>query len=172
MISNLHSSSAALYHYTPLYASNSHCMARYNLPDRSSEAKSMNAPDTDTHSVRRQDKQLQGIVLETVLQKRRLEQALSAKEFAVCAGISYSTARAWFQLPGFPVFQGIIFWQDFVQWRTDQTGLEKPRCPECGTDISTAASDLSKILYEGGRLGPHRSRRFNRRKGKSSDSPV
>jgi hypothetical protein len=71
----------------------------------------------DTTSAQRQDKQLQGITLESVLEKRRLDQALNAKEFAICAGISYSTARSWFHLPGFPVFHGVIFWQDFVKWR-------------------------------------------------------
>jgi hypothetical protein len=70
-----------------------------------------------------EDKQLRGITLETVLEKQRLGQAMNAKEFAVCAGVSYSTARSWFRLPGFPVFHGVIFWQDFVQWRTDQNGL-------------------------------------------------
>jgi hypothetical protein len=63
------------------------------------------------------DKQLQGITLESVLEKRRLDQALNAKEFAVCAGISYSVARSWFRLPGFPAFRGVVFWQDFVRWR-------------------------------------------------------
>lgn len=71
----------------------------------------------------RQDKQLQGIALESVLEKRRLDQALNAKEFAVCAGVSYSTARSWFHLSGFPAFRGVIFWQDFVLWRTNQNGL-------------------------------------------------
>ena len=71
-----------------------------------------------------QDKQLHGVSLDAVVKKRRLDQALNAKEFAVLAGISYSTARAWFRLPGFPVFRGVVFWQDFVQWRTAQTGLK------------------------------------------------
>jgi len=66
------------------------------------------------------DKQLRGIRLTDVLEKRRLDQALNAKEFAVCAGVSYSTARSWFHLPGFPAFRGVVFWQDFVQWRTNQ----------------------------------------------------
>jgi hypothetical protein len=70
-----------------------------------------------------EDKQLQGITLESVLEKRRLDQALNAKEFAVCAGVSYSTARSWFHLAGFPVFHGVIFWQDFVQWRTRHSDL-------------------------------------------------
>src|ERR1019366_10020016 len=108
-----------------------------------------------------EDKQLQGITLEAVLQKRRLDQALNAKEFAVCAGVSYSTARAWFQLPGFPVFQGVIFWQDFVQWRTDQIGLRKPHPSKCGTDAPVTVSDLSQILDESGSLGPYQARRFN-----------
>jgi hypothetical protein len=70
-----------------------------------------------------EDKQLKGIMLEAVLEKRRLDQALNAKEFAVCAGVSYSTARSWFHLSGFPVFHGVIFWQDFVQWRTGHNGF-------------------------------------------------
>jgi hypothetical protein len=70
-----------------------------------------------------QDKQLQGITLESVMEKRRLDQAMNAKEFAVCAGVSYSVARCWFHLPGFPVFHGVIFWQDFVHWRTHHQGL-------------------------------------------------
>jgi hypothetical protein len=70
-----------------------------------------------------EDKQLQTITLESVLEKRRLDQALNAKEFAVCAGVSYSTARSWFHLSGFPVFHGVIFWKDFVQWRTSQNGF-------------------------------------------------
>lgn len=69
------------------------------------------------------DKQLAGIRLKDVLVKRRLEQALNAKEFAVLAGISYSTAREWFRLPGFPVFRGVVFWPDFTQWRMQQNGL-------------------------------------------------
>jgi hypothetical protein len=66
------------------------------------------------------EKQLSSIVLEDVLQKRRLEQALNVKEFAVLAGISYSTARNWLRTPGFPVFRGRVFWQDFADWRTHQ----------------------------------------------------
>ena len=83
----------------------------------------MKTPDSETLPAPRQDKQLQGITLESVLEKRRLDQALNAKEFAVCAGISYSTARSWFHLSGFPAFHGVVFWQDFVQWRTNQNGL-------------------------------------------------
>lgn len=70
-----------------------------------------------------EDKQLRDITLESVLEKRRLDQALNAKEFAVCAGVSYSTARSWFHLAGFPAFHGVVFWQDFVQWRTGHNGF-------------------------------------------------
>ena len=69
------------------------------------------------------DKQLRGTSLDEVLQKRQLDQALNAKEFAVLAGIAYSTAREWFRLPGFPVIRGVIFWGDFVVWRRAQVGL-------------------------------------------------
>ena len=73
-----------------------------------------------TISIKSHDKQLRDISLDAVLEKRRLDQALNAKEFAVCAGISYSTARSWFRLPGFPVFHGVIFWQDFERWRAGE----------------------------------------------------
>lgn len=69
------------------------------------------------------DKQLRRVTLDEVVEKRRLGQALNAKEFAVLAGISYSAAREWFRLPGFPVFRGFVFWQDFERWRAAQTGL-------------------------------------------------
>lgn len=68
------------------------------------------------------DKQLRGIKLADVLEKRRLDQALNVKEFAVLAGISYSVAREWFQIKGFPRVQGVVFWKDFVEWRNLQSG--------------------------------------------------
>ena len=68
-------------------------------------------------------KQLHGVCLKVVLEKRRLEQALNCKEFAVLAGVSYGVAREWFHLPTFPVFRGVVFWQDFMQWRMQQIGL-------------------------------------------------
>lgn len=76
------------------------------------------------------DKQLGGIRLEDVLEKRRLDQALNTKEFAVCAGVSYSTARSWFRSPGFPAFRGVVFWQDFVTWRTGQRVPQHEPLPE------------------------------------------
>ena len=88
------------------------------------ESDSMKSRHTESPIARTQDKQLGGIILEIVLEKRRLGQAMNVKEFAVCVGVSYSTARAWFHIPGFPVFHGVIFWQDFDQWRISQNGLE------------------------------------------------
>jgi len=88
------------------------------------------------------EKQLRDIRLEDVLKKRRLDQALNVKEFAVCAGVSYSTARGWFRLPGFPAFRGVIFWQDFVRWRTGRNYL-KERGGESGPpNDDRAASNL------------------------------
>ena len=69
------------------------------------------------------DKQLYGVNLDDVLQKRQLDQALNVKEFAVLAGISYSTARGWFRLPGFPALEGVVFWTDFVEWRRSRMRL-------------------------------------------------
>lgn len=88
-------------------------------------------------------KQLHGITLESVLEKRRLDQALNAKEFAVCAGVSYSKARAWFHLAGFPVFHGVVFWQDFVKWRASHNGCEIKA--ECVTDDSDASAIASRL---------------------------
>jgi len=99
-----------------------------------------------------EDKQLQGITLEAVMEKRRLDQALNAKEFAVCAGVSYSTAREWFHSPGFPAFRGVIFWQDFVQWRAGQNGFKSPSPSQRDADTAAAASKLppraAQILLE------------------------
>lgn len=83
-----------------------------------------------------QDKQLHGISLEAVVQKRTLDQALNAKEFAVLAGISYSAARTWFRQPSFPVVRGVVFWQDFVQWRKDQTGLDPRQSSQSNNEVT------------------------------------
>jgi hypothetical protein len=97
------------------------------------------------------DKQLQGITLESVLEKRRLDQALNAKEFAVCAGVSYSVARSWFRLPGFPAFRGVVFWQDFARWRTrNKAGRKTFRAASNG--VAGTSSNLparaAQILLE------------------------
>ena len=107
---------------------------------------------TETASSRPHDKQLRGIALEAVLEKRRLDQALNAKEFAVCAGVSYSTAREWFHSAGFPAFRGVVFWQDFVQWRAGQNGLRKSSVPRLDYNTTAAASQLppraAQILFD------------------------
>ena len=107
-----------------------------------------------THRMPR-DKQLRGIKLQDVLQKRRLDQALNAKEFAVLAGISYSTAREWFHLPGFPVIQGVVFWGDFVHWRRTQTGLLEPKE---NVSQSTAPRDIKSISPTEMKLSPRAAR--------------
>jgi len=101
------------------------------------EGTDMKWSDKERRSGHKQDKQLQGISLELVLEKRRLDQALNAKEFAVCAGVSYSTARCWFHLAGFPAFRGVIFWQDFVRWRAGQNGIANPTRPQHNGNIAT-----------------------------------
>jgi hypothetical protein len=102
-----------------------------NIPVRFSHpAATGQAARTPMSTYRLGDKQLQGIALEAVLEKRRLDQALNAKEFALCAGVSYSTARSWFRLPGFPAFHGVIFWTDFERWRAGQYNAQTPPPPQ------------------------------------------
>lgn len=98
-----------------------------------------------------QDKQLRGVSLETVVEKRRLDQALNAKEFAVLAGISYSSARSWFRTPGFPVFRGVVFWNDFVEWRTARH--------ESGSVENGKAQQRCAALHEVEAFGPKLSPR-------------
>ena len=69
------------------------------------------------------DKQLSGISVRALHKKQQLDQALNAKEFAILAGVSYSTAREWLHLPGFPALRGLVFWQDFVLWRRSHAHL-------------------------------------------------
>ena len=77
---------------------------------------------TKPHSKTR-DKQLAKIEIGRLAKKRELDQALNMKEFAVLADVSYSIARDWFRLPGFPTIGGFIFWADFVAWRQSHSGL-------------------------------------------------
>ena len=98
------------------------------------------------------DKQLQSISLDSVMEKRRLDQAMNAKEFAICAGVSYSTARSWFQMPGFPSIRGVVFWHDFVQWRAELHGLKNPCLPKAESEAILIPSHLptkaSQILHD------------------------
>lgn len=50
-------------------------------------------------------------------QKREQNKALNLREFAQAGGISYSLAITLAREPGFPVFHGKIWWEDFVMWR-------------------------------------------------------
>lgn len=90
------------------------------------------------------DKQL-NVDLKLVMEKRRLDQALSIKEFAVAAGVSYSVAREWFHKPGFPSFHGVVFWSDFVEWRKEFVGLGMNKIP----DANVASTLKSKIKFTG-----------------------
>jgi hypothetical protein len=92
-----------------------------------------------------QDKQLRDIRLVEVLEKRQLDQALNAKEFAVLTGVSYSTARAWFRLLGFPVINGVVFWADFVEWRRTRTGLGRPTEQVVGGEPVQESRSLSQL---------------------------
>jgi hypothetical protein len=72
-----------------------------------------------------QDKQLSGVTLAGVLERRQLNQALNAREFAVLVGVSYATARGCFRLPGLPAIQGFVFWEDLVEWRRNRIAQTK-----------------------------------------------
>jgi len=63
------------------------------------------------------DRQLAGLNRRSVLEKRKADLALNAKEFAVGAGMSYSAARDLFRQPGFPLVKNVVFWSDFELWR-------------------------------------------------------
>ena len=97
------------------------------------------------------DKQLRGLALQDILEKRRLDQALNAKEFSLAAGVSYSTAREWFRLPGFPVIKGFVFWGDFVQWRHDQISVVRPEAcsPQETKSSDSPASTKAGLQFPG-----------------------
>ena len=86
------------------------------------------------------EKQLESVKLEEVLRKRELDQALNAKEFAILAGVSYSIARQWFRLPGFPAFRGFVFWSDFTDWRRKQIASGALVVPATATALSSPAN--------------------------------
>lgn len=50
-------------------------------------------------------------------EKKSQGKALSLREFAQAGGITYSLAIALSKEPGFPIFHGKIWWEDFVIWR-------------------------------------------------------
>jgi hypothetical protein len=80
---------------------------------------------------------------------------------AVLAGVSYSTAREWFRVSGFPVFRGVVFWQDFERWRVIQTGLRdldnrpsrntsEARSPASGMSATDLPPQAARIVAEFG----------------------
>ncbi len=96
------------------------------------------------------DRQLRKLELKQVLERRRLDQALNIKEFALAAGISYSAARYWFRQPGFPLIFNTVFWSDFVEWRRARTGLAAlsatpPPAPPTEPPRETRADRLRKL---------------------------
>ena len=58
---------------------------------------------------------------------------LAAQRPAVKAGIPRD---------GFPAFRGVIFWQDFVQWRAGQNGFKSPPPSSPDSETVAAASKL------------------------------
>jgi hypothetical protein len=92
----------------------------------------------------RGDKQLRAVELEDVLEKRRLGQPLDAKSFARLAGIGYSRARQWFNTPGFPIFEGLVFWEDFVRWRNVKTGLAASSAPPSQRNSGELANEAAR----------------------------
>jgi hypothetical protein len=52
-------------------------------------------------------------------------------------------AREWFRLSGFPVLEGVVFWQDFVQWRQARSGLNRVKVERATVKAQPAiASEL------------------------------
>ena len=100
------------------------------------------------------EKQLGSVKLEEVLRKRELDQALNAKEFAILAGVSYSVAREWFHLQGFPALRGFVFWSDFVEWRRRQYDLGQsattPSSPVPVKPIPGLPAKAARLLQEAG----------------------
>jgi hypothetical protein len=64
----------------------------------------------------------------TAEEKRLQGKALSLREFAQAGGISYSLAIALSKEPGFPIFHGKIWWEDFVIWRRRAIQYFPHRC--------------------------------------------
>jgi hypothetical protein len=63
-------------------------------------------------------------VFEAALTKRSQGLPLTALEFAGVAGMNYAKARTLFyKTPGFPLFEGKVYWSDFEIWRRNQIGL-------------------------------------------------
>lgn len=125
---------------------------RFNVPWRTTIRSNLD----DQRLGMARDKQLANVNLGDVLEKRRLDQALNAKEFAVLAGVSYSTAREWFRLSGFPTIRSVVFWSDFTAWRRSQAGLEssKPKA------TAASAEELPRSITKPAFRFPRRAARI------------
>lgn len=66
------------------------------------------------------ENQLRRILFDAVMEKVSRDQALTLKELAVWTGFSYSSVRAWGDLP---IINRRIFPQDFILWRRRKSGL-------------------------------------------------
>ncbi len=80
-------------------------------------------------TAKQRDKQLRTLELKEAMERRRLDQALNMKQFALAAGISYSAAQYWFRQQGFPTCCRVVFWSDFVEWRRCRAGLTDLKNP-------------------------------------------
>ena len=57
-------------------------------------------------------------------------------------------SRQWFHSPGFPAFRGVIFWQDFVQWRAGQNGFKSSSASQHDGETAAAASKLPPLAAQ------------------------
>jgi hypothetical protein len=55
--------------------------------------------------------------------------ALTVKQLAVVAGLSYEAALRLSRLPGFPLIEGRVFAADFALWRQQRLGLAQTQAP-------------------------------------------
>jgi len=92
------------------------------------------------------DKQLRKLELKEVMERRRLDRALNIKQFALVAGLSYSAARYWFQQPGFPALYGVVFWNDFVEWRRACTGLATFKASQLREPVEPERQSRAELL--------------------------
>ena len=101
------------------------------------------------------DQQLAGLDQRSVLEKRKADLALNAKEFAVAAGMSYSAARDLFRQPGFPIVKNVVFWSDFELWRRSRIAPSpnevKPTnetTPTCPKPLQGLPARAQRILHD------------------------
>jgi hypothetical protein len=62
------------------------------------------------------DKRIVGVI-ESARRKREEGSGLCVKEWCALAGYGYDQGLATTHKPGFPIFQGLIVWEDWTRWR-------------------------------------------------------